>query len=70
MDSHADDSGDQREAQRRPYVGINFTCCNVYSRVYRNRAGDAYEGMCPKCYRRVKLGIGPGGTSQRFFDAG
>jgi len=53
----------------RPFVGINFTCCNVYRRIYKNRAGDAYEGSCPKCLKKVKLMIGAGGTSNRFFDA-
>jgi hypothetical protein len=54
----------------RRFVGIHFTCCDVYTRIYVNRDATAYEGNCPKCARRVRLRIGPGGTSARFFTAG
>ncbi len=54
----------------RKYLGIHFNCCQVYYRVYINRAETAYEGRCPKCGRRVRIPIDPGkGTSARFFDA-
>lgn len=53
----------------RPWVGIRFDCCGVYSRIYRNRPGTEYAGRCPRCGRRVKLKVGPGGTSARFFIA-
>ena len=55
-------------AQRR-YVGIRFACCDVYTRIYVNRAETAYEGYCPKCSRPVRISIGPGGTDCRFFTA-
>ena len=57
--------------QRAPrrFVGIQFACCSVYSRVYVNRDETAYEGRCPKCSRQVRLRIGPGGTESRFFTA-
>jgi hypothetical protein len=54
----------------RRFVGIHFLCCDVYARVYVNRDDTAYQGNCPKCARRVRLRIGPGGTSARFFTAG
>lgn len=54
----------------RPWLAVKWTCCSTYSRVYRNRAGDAYEGRCPRCGTPVKAMIGPGGTSSRFFEAG
>ena len=54
----------------RRFVGVHFVCCDVYTRVYINRDQTAYEGNCPKCAKRVRLAIGPGGTDSRFFTAG
>lgn len=54
----------------RPWLAVKWRCCSTYSRVYRNRAGDAYEGRCPKCGSPVKAMIGAGGTRSRFFEAG
>ncbi|MFV2068388.1 MAG: hypothetical protein ACC645_15570 [Pirellulales bacterium] len=53
----------------RPFVGIHFVCCDLYTRVYVNREETAYEGNCPRCGRPIRILIGPGGTSQRFFTA-
>ena len=61
-------SGDGANNSRK-FVGVHFTCCDVYTRVYMNRDGTAYEGNCPKCAKRVRLPIGPGGTDSRFFTA-
>ena len=63
--------GEPRARQRkpRPFLGITFACCDVYTRVYVNRQETAYEGKCPRCARPVRLDIGPGGTDQRFFVA-
>src|SRR5262245_53680449 len=58
------------EPKARRFVGVHFACCDVYSRVYINRDQTAYEGNCPKCAKRVRLRIGPGGTNARFFTAG
>jgi hypothetical protein len=62
-------AGSNRTNERK-FVGVQFTCCDVYSRVYINRDETAYEGNCPKCAKRVRLTIGPGGTDARFFTAG
>ena len=61
--------GGDRPAARRPFVGIHFACCEVYTRVYINRTKTAYEGYCAKCSRPVRIRIGPGGTDCRFFTA-
>jgi hypothetical protein len=53
----------------RPWIAIHFKCCRTYTRLYRNRAGDAYVGHCPKCGAHTRAAIGPGGTDQRFFTA-
>jgi hypothetical protein len=62
-------SNGQRSASGRSFVGIQFACCDVYCRVYINRESTAYEGNCPRCSKPVRLRIGPGGTSSRFFTA-
>lgn len=59
--------GDGGKARR--FVGIQFACCNVYTRIYVNREETAYVGYCPKCSKRVSMTIGPGGTDNRFFTA-
>lgn len=66
-------SGNRSKTPRpneRRFVGVTFACCDVYARVYINRDETAYEGNCPKCAKRVRLEIAPGGTDSRFFTAG
>ncbi|MDA7950696.1 MAG: hypothetical protein MPJ24_04330 [Pirellulaceae bacterium] len=53
----------------RRYVGIKFECCSVYQRIYINQSETAYEGQCPRCLKKLRLRIGPGGTDQRIFTA-
>ena len=65
-DHTAGDSSGSTAAGRR-FLGLQFDCCGVYTRVYVNQDETAYEGNCPKCARPVRLEIGPGGTSSRFF---
>ena len=56
-----------RSVSTRPYLSVQFACCNVYQRVYRDAAGTAYRGRCPRCGRRVTFAVGEGGTSARSF---
>lgn len=58
-----------RDAEGRRFVGVHFNCCDVYTRVYINRARSAYVGYCPKCAKQIRLKIGPGGSDSRFFSA-
>ena len=60
---------DAAKTGNKRYISILFECCNVYRRIYRNRAGTAYEGHCPKCAKPLRVRIGPGGTDARFFRA-
>ena len=69
VDNPFDKNGNDQGAASRRFVGVNFACCDVYTRVYVNRDQTAYEGNCPKCAKRVRLKIGPGGTDSRFFTA-
>jgi len=55
---------------KKPFVGIIFKCCNIYSRLYLNKQGTAYEGACPKCYKKkaVIQVVNSGGSKDRFFE--
>ena len=53
----------------RPWLAVHWKCCHVYSRIYRNRQGTAYDGRCPRCGKPINVRIAPGGTSARFFEA-
>ncbi|MEZ6192976.1 MAG: hypothetical protein R3C45_17015 [Phycisphaerales bacterium] len=53
----------------RPWLAVQWKCCGVYSRIYRNKQGTLYEGRCPRCSRQVSARVGPGGTTSRFFKA-
>jgi len=54
----------------RPFLGIHFACCDVYTRIYVNRDATAYEGRCPRCSQPVRIRIDPlAGTIARFFTA-
>ena len=53
----------------RPFIGMHFKCCHVYSRIYIDRDCSAYVGACPRCGAPIKVRIGPGGTDDRFFEA-
>ena len=54
----------------RPYVGVFWECCKVYSRISLNKKGTAYVGWCPRCTKRVQLNLSPTGSKNRFFNVG
>lgn len=56
-------------AEKRPFIGVMFKCCHVYTRVYLNKAGTAYTGNCPKCAAKIEIKVGPGGSDSRFWTA-
>ena len=65
----SDDEAARRALLRRPWLGVQFECCGVYARVYRNREGTMYRGRCPRCLRRIRIRVGPDGIGARFFRA-
>ena len=70
LDLSSEPTSPPTRAEPRRFVGIHFTCCDVYHRLYINRTATAYSGHCPRCARPVELKIGPGGTAARLFRAG
>jgi hypothetical protein len=62
-----DTSRSQDSSGDRPFISVLFACCWVYIRIYRNPDGSGYRGACPRCGKRVKFAIGPGGTTVRSF---
>jgi len=52
---------------RRPFLRVQFACCNVYQRIYRSADEKSYQGRCPRCGKPVKFVVGANGTSSRDF---
>ncbi|UCD64961.1 MAG: hypothetical protein JSW34_05900 [Candidatus Zixiibacteriota bacterium] len=59
----------QAKTGKRPFIGMHFKCCHVYTRIYLNRKRTAFVGWCPKCTRKAVVRISPDGTEDRFFTA-
>ena len=56
-----------KPATGKPFLRVQFACCNVYQRIYRSADEKTYQGRCPKCGKPVKFIVGAGGTSSRDF---
>ncbi|MCD6162515.1 MAG: hypothetical protein J7K40_08905 [candidate division Zixibacteria bacterium] len=54
---------------RRPYIGVVFKCCNVYSRIYLSKNKTSFVGWCPKCGGKMVVEISPHGSKSKFFVA-
>jgi len=63
---------EENNGSKRKFLGVFFSCCHVYGRLYQNKQGTAYVGRCPSCLRSIKVPIDPNsskGTNRRFFSA-
>lgn len=58
------------EAAPRPWIGAQFDCCGVYTRVYRRADQLRYVLRCPRCLRQTTIQVGEGGSSDRIFRVG
>lgn len=67
-DDTSDPSGGNVKTPR-PYIGVYFECCGVYTRIYRQPRKRLYRGRCPRCLRMVRVRVGPEGTDTRIFRA-
>jgi hypothetical protein len=55
--------------RKRPFIGVIFKCCRVYSRIYLNKKKNAFVGWCPKCGAKMEVLISPTGSKSSFFIA-
>lgn len=60
---------EEQPEQKRPFIGIHFKCCNVYSRIYLNREQTAFVGWCPRCAAKAEVKVSPTGSKTKFFEA-
>ena len=57
----------RQQAGKRPFLGVMFDCCKVYTRLYLHRNGLLYEGRCPRCRKQVRFVVGQGGSETRIW---
>ena len=59
----------KKTTRKRPFIGMYFKCCHVYTRLYLNKTGRAFLGHCPKCAKKAKVIVSPTGSKDRVFQA-
>ena len=59
----------QSQRKSRPFLGIVFKCCNIYSRIHLNKKRTAFVGWCPKCAKPARVKVSSTGSESRFFSA-
>jgi phage terminase large subunit GpA-like protein len=52
----------------RPSLGVKFSCCNVYWRIYLTADQTRFTGHCPKCGYPVTVKVAADGVDSRFFE--
>ncbi len=60
---------EDQKRPKRPFLGMYFKCCRVYSRLYLNKEQTAFVGWCPKCAAKAEIKVAPHGSSDKFFIA-
>jgi len=55
--------------EARPWIGVHFECCGVYTRLSRRQDAKQYEGRCPKCGLPIRVSVGPDGVATRLLRA-
>ena len=68
-DPGASTDGTDANKAGRPWIGIHFECCGVYTRISRRPEAKEYEGRCPKCGLAIRVGVGPDGVRTRLLRA-
>lgn len=66
---YSGDAAQGRWLGPRPYIGMLFECCGVYTRIYRRPGQMVYVGRCPKCMRPVRVRVRRDGINARLFRA-
>ncbi len=55
------------EMSPRPFIGVYFTRCLVYGRLYPNKEGSHFVGSCPRCGLPIKIKRGQEGVKVRML---
>ena len=59
-----------KSAKDRRFVGVQFTCCDVYTRVYINRDRDRLRGPLPEVCQEGAAGDWAGRDRRAVFYGG